>query len=79
MSIARMPVNLIGAVPTAISLVQVTFRIGDAPLAGSDSILIFPRVAVSLMTSAELVIVMLVVKNFNGEANDLSLGLTLTR
>lgn len=37
MSIARVPLNVAEAVPNVTLLVQGTFRIGDAPLAGSDS------------------------------------------
>ena len=37
MSIAIVPLNVAEAVPSVTLLVQEVFRIGDAPLAGSDS------------------------------------------
>ena len=36
-SIARVPLNVVETVPIVTLLVQGVFRIGDAPLAGSDS------------------------------------------
>ena len=37
MSIARVPLNVAETVPSVTLLVQGAFKIGDAPLAGSDS------------------------------------------
>ena len=79
MSIPSLPLNVAEAVPSVTFFIQETCMTGDARgVPGLDtncSNLIFPGVSVSLMASAEsIILITFPAKSLNGEATDLLLA-----